>query len=335
MARWCSKRVLSVLLGFSVTSSLGNGYVAHARGDERVAALAPALIERPFAYRKTVIRPRNHVEASLETMHYRVRSEGNLVTGLYYQSKLPGKKRLVIVLPIWGTHTYPPRKITQSLLRYSGGQINVFRLFGKEYLLDWQSMRSAPNAQAFIALIEQTVKRVKAHVIDIRRFIDWAETQSDIDANRIGLIGFSMGATVGSLIMAHEPRIAASALVMGGAHPHEMFATCFGRAQQTRNTLMSRFGWTAEIFKKKIEKPFAPINPANYSGKANPNQIIIFEARYDTCVPKSSREAFWQAMGKPKRVSWPYDHKSAFLTMTILGLNTMRRRIYRFLEAML
>jgi hypothetical protein len=58
----------------------------------------------------------------------------------------------------------------------------------------------------------------------------------------------------------------------------------------------------------------------------------MFEAKYDTCIPKTGRDALWQAMGKPTRVILPYGHKTAFLTMTFLGFNTMRHKIYDFLE---
>ncbi|MFQ5761238.1 MAG: alpha/beta hydrolase [Acidiferrobacterales bacterium] len=292
------------------------------------------------------IHPNNHVEQKLETKNYLVRSlsfpslgdngqPGNLVKALYYQSKLPGQKKLVIVLPIWGTSTYPSRKITKSLLRYSRGNTNVLRILGEDFLFDWAAMRAATTEVELIALAERMVERVQIHVVDIRRVIDWAEVQPGVDADRIGLIGFSMGAIVGSLIAANEPRIAATVLAMGGANTHEMFATCFGRAKEAREAIMARLGWTKETFEKKLERPLMPINAARFAGSVNPDRVIIFEAERDTCIPKSSRDALWHAMGQPQRVSLPNGHKMAFLAMTPLGLNKMRRRIYTFLEATL
>jgi dienelactone hydrolase len=335
-----------LLLGLSLVGLISTAKVAHALGDEQVASLSPTLSGTRFRYQKVVVHPSNHIEEKLETKHYRVRrlvfpsigkngQAGNVVTGLYYQSKLPGKKKLVIILPIWGSHTYPSRKMTRSLLKYSGGQMNVLRILGKDFLFDWEAMREATTEQSLFAVIERMVERVQTHVIDIRRTVDWAETQPDINAQQLGLIGFSMGAVVASLIVASEPRIRASTLVMGGASPHKMFASCFGRAKKTRDTIISRFGWTRETFEKKLEKPFAPIDPANYAGRVDPKGVIIFDAKYDTCIPRSGRDSLWDAMGQPQRVSLPNDHKMAFLAMTPLGLNKMRRRIYTFLEATL
>lgn len=298
-----------------------------------------------FDYVKRPITTTGSIEAAPDKQpkNYRVHSlslpsvgdngqEANLVSALYYQSALPGKKRLVIVLPIWGTHTYPSEKITASLLRYSEGEMNVLRILGKDFLLDWEALHAAATTEEFMAVHYRMVERVRTHVIDIRRTVDWAETRPEIDSERIGLIGFSMGANVASVVLAHEPRIAAAALVMGGANPHEMLTSCFGRARKLRDAITARFGWSVETYQHELERPYSLINPARFAGRFDPNKVILFEAAFDTCIPKSGRDALWQAMGEPKRVTWPWNHKMAFIAMTPLGLNTMRHRIYDFLE---
>jgi hypothetical protein len=97
-------------------SSISN--VAHAVGDEQVASAAPTLLRAEFSYPRIPITDAEFTETHGKTKKYRVFSlsfrscgengqVGNLVTALYYQSKLPGAKRVVIVLPIWGTAHLP------------------------------------------------------------------------------------------------------------------------------------------------------------------------------------------------------------------------------------
>lgn len=321
------------------------GRVVYADDGHAVASLAPATLDFGFHYDKKPFSPSVQMDAELGNKRYRVfhvsfpsvgdnGQDQNLVTALYYESRTPGKKKLVVVLPIWGTHTYPSRKITQSLMKYSDGEMNVLRILGENFLFNWDGMRAISNEQEFIGMTEQMVKRVQTHVIDIRRAIDWAERQP-ASGSRIGLIGFSLGATVAGLVAENEPRVGASVLAMGGANINEMFATCFGRAEETRKIIIERLGWTRDIFEQKLAQPLAPINPASFPGRVDPSRVIMFEAEYDTCIPKSGRDALWNAMGKPQRVIWPYNHKMAFLTMTPLGLNDMRHRIYNFLDAAL
>ncbi len=337
------KRLMFFLLAALLAGWIGGGPLAAGNGAAQVASLAPSQLLAGFDYRKSVIRPDTYIDQERETKNYVAQSvsfpsigdngqDGNRVTALYYRSKRPGKRRLVVVLPIWGTNTYPSRKITESLMKYSDGDMNILRILGKNYLFDWDGMRAISNEEELAVVAQQMVKRVQTHVKDIRRAIDWAESQTDVDAGRIGLIGFSLGATVASLVVANEPRISAGVVAMGGANINEMFATCFGRAAETREAITKRLGWSRETFEQKLAQPLAPINPATFPGQVNPQRIIMFDARYDTCVPKTSREALWQALGQPQRITWPYNHKMAFLTMTFLGGNTMRRKIYKFLE---
>jgi dienelactone hydrolase len=313
--------------------------------DSSDGAAAPSLHDRfNFNYEKKPIVATDKLNAALATKRYRVHSlsypsigengqANNLVTALYYQSKLPGKHELVIVLPIWGTHTYPPRKMTASLMSYSDGEVNVLRILGRDYLLDWKGMNAVASEKQFVDIMYRMAERVRTNVIDIRRAVDWAEAQPEIDPKRIGLIGFSMSANVAAVVIENDPRISATALVMGGANPQEMFGTCFGRARTLRENITKRFSWTKAQYEHVIEKPFAPVNAAQFAGRVDPRHVIIFEAAYDTCIPKSGRDALWHAMGEPKRIKWPWNHKMAFLMMSPLGLNTMRHEIFDFMQA--
>ncbi len=200
---------------------------------------APAARAEPgsdFDYPRSAVRPSQRAVAKGENKYYRVREmafpsigdngqPGNLVSARYFESKLAGKHRLVIVLPIWGAQKFPPRNMAKTLLRHSRGDMNVLLLLGEAPLFDWPAMRAASTEEELLAVMQRMVERVRTHVIDIRRWIDWAESEPGVDPARIGLVGFSMGASVGSLVLANEPRFAAGALALGGANPHEVLST--------------------------------------------------------------------------------------------------------------
>jgi dienelactone hydrolase len=169
-------------------------------------------------------------------------------------------------------------------------------------------------------------------VIDVRRLVDWAQTRPEVDPDRIALVGFSMSAIVGSIVLANEPRLAAGVLMVGGADLDEVLAACNGRIRATRQRLMQRFGWSLEDFKQELRAPLAPINPARFAGRVAPERVLVIEAAADTCMPASSRERFWQALGRPERISYQYDHRTTFLAMTFLGGYDLQAQIHRFLD---
>jgi pimeloyl-ACP methyl ester carboxylesterase len=176
------------------------------------------------------------------------------------------------------------------------------------------------------------IGRFVSTVIDIRRVVDWAETQTDVDPQRIALIGFSMGALVASVAMANEPRLAAGVLVMGGADPHDVLATCDHEIERGRNHIREHLDWSLDQYRHELAKALARINPARFAGMVDPRRVLIIEAAADTCVPQTARERLWQAMGRPERIAYLYDHRVAFLAMTFLGGNNLQQQIYRFLD---
>jgi dienelactone hydrolase len=162
--------------------------------------------------------------------------------------------------------------------------------------------------------------------------VDWAEARNEIDAARIGLIGFSHSAITAGVAAVNELRLAAAVLVMGGAHPHRVLAVCGHHVGRTRDQILQRFGWTAADYEQAIQPFFRPIDAAHYPGRADPSRILIFDSHEDECIPRNARDDLWEALGRPARISFLYRHDTSFLSMTPLGFNWMRREIYEFFE---
>jgi dienelactone hydrolase len=301
----------------------------------------------PFRYSKTDVPFTNHVDGTGALPTYELRliempsigdsgQPDNLVTAKYYRSTLPGSHPLVIVLPIWGTFTYPPRKISSSVQRQSNGAVHVLYVQGDNYLADWSGIAAATDESKFFELWHQAVERQRVTIVDVRRLIDWAERRPEIDPDRIGLIGFSLGAVVAGTIATQESRLAATVSVMGGSHLHSIIATCDGkRATRVQTRAAESFGWDREELEARLEPITSVLDPANYPDRVDPRRVLIIEANRDLCVPESAREDLWLALGKPERISMNYDHAPAFYSFTPLGFNWMRRRIWDFLEARL
>ena len=61
----------------------------------------------------------------------------------------------------------------------------------------------------------------------------------------------------------------------------------------------------------------------------------MVDSAFDHCMPESSREALWEAWGRPERISFSYGHKLSFMSMTPLGFDYTTRRIVDFLDRLL
>lgn len=261
---------------------------------------------------------------------------GNLVTVDYHRSKVPGAHPVVIVLPIWGRHVYPSNAIVRTLRKRSNGRVHVLNVLGTDFLIDWPKLGTLQDENEFLDTWREGADHEMATLVDIRRLIDWAEEQTEIDGSRVGLIGFSHGAMFAPALAAQEARFSATILVMGGADPHDVIARCMGaRTEGVQDHAFEVFGWTRDEMASILEPVYAPMNASNYPNRVDPARVLIFDAAKDECVPKSARDALWEAMGRPERYIINANHRHAFYTMTPLNFNWMRKRIWDFVESRL
>ena len=181
-------------------------------------------------------------------------------------------------------------------------------------------------------MAKASAERYRSAVVDLRHLLDWAETQPNIDPSRIAMVGFSMSALVTATVMGNDPRVAAGVLMMGGADFADIFSTCDNAAGDVRRHVLTSFGWSLEQYHDFFATLFGPADPLLYDGRYDPSSIFMIDAAFDDCMPRSAREALWDATGRPERLTLLSRHRSGFYSLTPLGLNFVRRRIYDFLD---
>jgi dienelactone hydrolase len=297
-----------------------------------------------FAYDKAVVPFTNHVQGAGANALYEHRlleipsvgdnnQPGNLVAASYYRSRVPGPHPMVIVLPIWGTYTYPPRKMSRFIQNHSNGHVHVLHIHGERYFLDWDRLATAPDEASFLDVFRDAIEHQRVTMIDVSRLVDWAEQRPEIDGDRVALIGFSIAASVAGSILTQEPRFEAAALVMGGAEQHKIMAYCAGkRLNAVRARVARDFDWSAEDLEVRFEPIMREVDAANHRGLIDPRNVLIVDAGRDDCMAEDCRESMWEALGRPERLTMNYDHKRAFYSITPLGFNWLRYRIWEFLE---
>jgi len=260
-------------------------------------------------------------------------SSENELGALAYLSRTPGAKRWVVVLPIWGSSTYPSNKIVRWLLGGKHGrQTNVLSIQGPRRVVRYQAFKNASTEAEFFDEVLRTASCIEATTEDVRMFIDWVMERPETDPRRVGIVGFSIGAIIGSLVMGRDPRLAAGVFVMVGGHLDEIIAHCKWGQREVREHAEKTFGWDAEKFKSVVKGPLSALDPVRVAGRIDPAAVLYIDSGYDGCIPRSCREDLWRAMGEPERVTLGYDHRNSFLTMTFLGFDVTTHRIVDFLD---
>ncbi len=132
---------------------------------------------------------------------------------------------------------------------------------------------------------------------DIRAAIDFVGTLRAANAERIGIVGVSLGGAAAIYAAAHDPRIRSVVTIGAFAHPGEIMRLEF----QKRHLPYFPLVWLMfKYIQFKIGARFDQIAPMNNIGKASA-RILLIHGEQDVVIPVEQAKKLKQA-GDPERV---------------------------------
>jgi acetyl esterase/lipase len=147
-------------------------------------------------------------------------------------------------------------------------------------------------------------------VVDARKAVSWLQERPEVDKERIGVVGISIGGILASLVASVEPRIKASVWMLAGADLVELLAnTREPSIRRARETLFATSGLTAQMFIDQYRN--AIISPEDYVGRIDPSSVLMLTASFDRVVPRRNARLLWEAAGRPQRRLVPLGHFSS------------------------
>lgn len=169
---------------------------------------------------------------------------------------------------------------------------------------------------------------LRQSVIDNRRVMDWIETSALCDPSRIGVLGTSMGAMKGSLLIAADERVKAAVLVLGGADlPYILTYSKDGAWQKRkkgtlerdrgisgrRDAYLRRYNINRAQFEKRLREENIEWDPGNLAPYADPQKVLLVLGSCDSVVPFKTGMMLRRLMGKPETAVVLSGHYTALL----------------------
>ena len=143
-------------------------------------------------------------------------------------------------------------------------------------------------------------RRAALNVIETRRLVDYLVTRSDINPDRIYLIGASFGAITGATAVALEPRIAAAVMTYGGGDLDALFSSKAAKEE------LGIFHWPVKTLLVWFT---APSDPVQYVGRVSPRPLLFQNGTHDSLIPMAAADALFNAAKEPKaRTLYDSDH---------------------------
>lgn len=158
--------------------------------------------------------------------------------------------------------------------------------------------------------IDHTLGAIRQTVLDIRRAAAWLASQPEVDQQRLGVVGTSLGSFMGTLTAEMEPRFKKVAIVLGGGGVVDAF---YDHPQGAPlRAIWEGLGGT----KEKLQNLVAIADPITRAENLKNRDVLMIAAAKDEIVPPSACKRMWEALGKPKIIWYEAGHYTAVLFIT-------------------
>ncbi len=217
------------------------------------------------------------------------------------QSKSAPSRPAVILLPITQGDYYT--KQMAHFLSETG--IITLRFQSHGHLLTAKNSHDALTG--FEALL-------KEDVMDVLEGMDWLSAQPSVDHERIGIVGISMGAVIGSVAAGVDPRIRAGVFILGGG---DLSGILFSSKEPIIVSIRKRIEEEEDLTREELiaetGRRLRNVDPLTYADRLDPSRILMINAYFDRVIKRRYGTALWKAAGEPPMVMLPTGHYTAAL----------------------
>ncbi|MDF2629166.1 MAG: PGAP1-like family protein [Symbiobacteriaceae bacterium] len=216
-----------------------------------------------------------------------------------------------LIVPGYSTGALPPGgygifQDTQALALLRRG-INVALV-----TLPYHMQRRRPGCGSgegfFSPDLADMVTTFRQAAADCIALFRWLQAQSDLP---VGVWGTSLGGNVAGMMAAHVDEIAALVLMEPLDNPGD--ALRLHRGSREIRQALENAGVSPEV----LTEALAAVAPSNYQPKVPLERIIFISPLWDGVIPYRFQNAFWEAWGRPERISTAAGHLTMPLDSSI------------------
>jgi len=171
--------------------------------------------------------------------------------------------------------------------------------------------------------VPQMVGALRQGVLDARRTFDWLSRRPDIDPNRMGVTGISLGGVLAALIVGVDRRAQFLVTIVGGTDVSDVVFDSF--ITSGLHPALLYHGVTFDSLKRDM----APVEPANWLHGFDSRNALLFNGRYDVFISPKQAHHLSEALGGARIVWTPTGHYGAVFAQTQIeaaGIKFLRSR---------
>jgi dienelactone hydrolase len=221
----------------------------------------------------------------------------NTVHADYFQpspARFPGRRPAVVVLHILGADFALSRFVAARL-----ADRGVASLFVRLPYYGERRPPGDPSRRFLSADIDRSMRSMRQGVCDVRRSLAWLATRDEVDPDRLGVCGISLGGILSTLVAEVEPRVERAAILLaGGDLATILWDMPEGEARRYRQAWLD-----AGKTRDDLANLCRPYDPLTYASRLRGRKILLLAGAVDEVIPPSCVQQLWEAAGQPS-IQW-------------------------------
>ncbi len=215
----------------------------------------------------------------------------------YYVQKKSGKFPTVLALPIAGGVDF----CTESFARHFASHgFNCAIVHNRE--VDLEDINSAEQAEDYLRQV----------VLDSRQVLDYLVEQEQVDSDKLGCLGLSLGGIKATVLSAADERIKCTVIALAGGSMADIALESKEKAVREYMGRWVEMGVSPEFLRTEMSYKLVtdPLALAEYVDARN---VLMYIAAFDRVIPRKCGDNLRQAMGKPEAVYLCSGHFTSLL----------------------
>lgn len=215
----------------------------------------------------------------------------------FYVQKKAGKFPTILVLPISGGIDFTVRGFVKL---FASNGFNCAVVHNRHINLD--DTKTAEDVENYF---RQTV-------LDNRQILDYLVERKEVDGDRLGCLGLSLGGIRASMIVGVDERLKCAVIGLAGGSIADINLLSDKKEIRKYMEELIEMGISSEIiYAELFDKVITdPLRLAQYVDARN---VLMLTAMFDRVVPRKCCDQLWKAMGKPEVVYLLSGHYGSFL----------------------
>ena len=225
----------------------------------------------------------------------------------YYMQRKEGKFPTVLVLPISGGVDFSVRSFAGY---FASNGFNCAVVHNRQFELgDTQSA-------------EEVEDYFRQTVLDNRQVLDYLAEREEVDENRFGCLGLSLGGIKASIVSGVDERLKCIVIGLAGGSIADIALLSDQGDMKNYMKELVKTGVSSETIHTELSEKVRT-DPLKLAEHIDARNVLMYIATFDQVVPRSCGDRLWEAIGKPEVVYLFAGHYTSFLYLPFAEMQSL------------